>query len=65
MPHPASLAIYVCILVTLLNLATWNIHGIKHGTTELCDKLYISDVVLLTEHWLERGNSQFLETFQL
>ncbi len=51
----------ILLAMTALNIATWNIRGLKHGAAELRMKLDSCNVMFLTEHWLDDHNASQLE----
>ena len=43
-----------------INILSWNIRGIMHGTATLCKYLDTCDIIGVTEHWLSDRNRDFI-----
>ena len=52
-----SLLLSVCMSI---NILSWNIRGIMHGTATLCKYLDTCDIIGVTEHWLSDRNRDFI-----
>jgi hypothetical protein len=56
-------ALFVSLLImSLLNVVSWNVRGVMHGTPTLVKLMEHSDVMFLAEHWLNECTKDFLET---